>query len=51
MGFPNLVKSSCGWSPLLVQHEKIEKKLKVFGLDSIHLLFFIALVEGTTDLY
>jgi hypothetical protein len=30
MGFLNLAKSSCGWSPLFVQHEKNEKnKLKV----------------------
>jgi hypothetical protein len=37
-------------SPLLVQHEKIEKK-EGFDLDNIHLLFFIASVEGTLEVY
>ncbi len=45
MAFLDLAKSFCGWSPLLVQHEKIEKQFKGFGLTNIHLYKKIALIE------
>ncbi len=45
MGFIDLAKSFYGWSPFLMQHEKIEKKFKGFGLNNIHLKKFIALIK------
>ncbi len=51
MGFLDFGKYSYGWSPLLVHHERFGKKPMGFGLNNIHPLSFIALIEGTIKLY